>query len=604
MKKDISSLDNKTFKKLSRLYIIALSTIAISVIISQIIIRNFLQDQQNDSTIINIAGRQRMLSQKLTKEVLQISNIENTESITIITTNLKATLHSWKQSHVDLIKGNKALNLPGKNSQKVVSLYKEITPFYNTILNATNGILKLVENLQPNSKKTIKQHIDLIIKNENSFLQLMDTIVNQYNTEANTRVNSLRSLELLLMTFTLLILLGEFFFIFWPTAKAVKSTILKLLKSEKKALKIAFDADVLREKNEKSVKELRLLNQVMNQKFLFARCSADGTILHLGNKFLKQFKPSKFNSNLKLPEIITIDKNEQNIIEDLLIQQNKIGWQGEIKSTTKENENRWLEMSIIPFYTSNEKPELLIVALDITKRKEAQLQVETLTKKSFEETMNQQKIVSKKIIENQEKEQNRIAKDMHDGIGQMLTGLKYNLESINLDDLQKSEQKINHLKQLASNIIQGVRTATFNLTPAELSDYGIASALSKLTQELTKLTNNKIYFINKTGFNLRLEPLTEINIYRITQEAVNNAVKYAKAENIIVSISHSEKILSILIDDDGIGFLKNQKKETTKGVSGGMGMTFMQERIKYVNGRMFINSEVGKGTRITLNIPI
>ena len=69
----LSSLDNRTFDKLRKLYIFALSTIAISVVISQVIIRNFLNDQQNDSTIINIAGRQRMLSQKLTKQVLLLS---------------------------------------------------------------------------------------------------------------------------------------------------------------------------------------------------------------------------------------------------------------------------------------------------------------------------------------------------------------------------------------------------------------------------------------------------------------------------------------------------------------------------------------------------
>jgi signal transduction histidine kinase len=603
MKNKISALDSRTFKKLSRLYIIALSTIAISVIISQLIIRNFLEKQQNDSTIINIAGRQRMLSQKLTKEVLQISNVENTARISELASNLKETLKLWEQSHNALVTGNKTLDLSENNSDKVISLYQEIRPFYTKILSETNLILASIEN--KDLKEKIKQNSLVIIANENAFLQLMDTIVNQYNIEAKLRINKLQNIELMLVAFTLLILLGEFFFIFSPTAKFVKTTISKLLKSEKNALKIAFDADVLREENEKSVKELRILNQVMDQTLLFARVNSDGTILHLGDQFIKLFNPSKFKDNLKLPELISTDKNEQKIIEDLLIQQNKIGWQGEIKSTTKDNKNKWLEMSIIPFYSLKEKTELLIVASNITKRKEAQLKVETLTKSNFEETMNQQNIISKKIIENQEKEQNRIAKDIHDGIGQMLTGLKYNLESINFDDLEKSKLKITDLKELTSNIIQGVRTATFNLTPAELSDYGIASALSKLTLELTKLTNNKIHFINKTDFNIRLEPLTEINIYRITQEAVNNAVKYAKSENIIVSLSHSEKILSIIIDDDGAGFDKENKKESsTKKLGGGMGMTFMKERIKYVNGRMFIYSEAGKGTRITLNIPI
>ena len=185
----------------------------------------------------------------------------------------------------------------------------------------------------------------------------------------------------------------------------------------------------------------------------------------------------------------------------------------------------------------------------------------------------------------------------------MLTGLKYNLESINLDDLEKSNNKIEHLKTLTTDIIKGVRTATFNLTPPELSDHGIVPAIAKLTRELGKLTNKEILLFNKTDFNKRLDSLSEINIYRITQEAINNAIKYADSSHIIVSLSHSKNMLSIVVDDDGKGFEPSKVKKVKNG-DGGMGMTFMKERIKYIDGRLFLNSELGKGTRVTLNIPI
>ena len=109
-------------------------------------------------------------------------------------------------------------------------------------------------------------------------------------------------------------------------------------------------------------------------------------------------------------------------------------------------------MSIIPYRLTEDKSELLIIASEITKRKAAQLEIERLTTVSFEEKMSQQKIISSKIIENQEKEQNRIAKDVHDGIGQMLTGLKYNLESININDIERTAIKIQHLKELTTNL--------------------------------------------------------------------------------------------------------------------------------------------------------
>jgi signal transduction histidine kinase len=217
--------------------------------------------------------------------------------------------------------------------------------------------------------------------------------------------------------------------------------------------------------------------------------------------------------------------------------------------------------------------------------------------------MNQQKIISSKIIENQEKEQNRIAKDVHDGIGQMLTGLKYNLESIDTKDVEKATTKIEYLKELTTNIIKGVRTATFNLTPPELSDHGIVPALTKLTHELGRLTGKEIVLFNKSDFNQRLDSLSEINIYRITQEAINNAIKYAESTHIIVSLSHSKNMLSVVIDDNGKGFDPDKVRKVKTG-DGGMGMTFMQERIKYIDGRLFLTSEASKGTRVTLNIPL
>jgi signal transduction histidine kinase len=185
----------------------------------------------------------------------------------------------------------------------------------------------------------------------------------------------------------------------------------------------------------------------------------------------------------------------------------------------------------------------------------------------------------------------------------MLTGLKYNLESIDPNDVDKVASKIEHLKKLTANIIKGVRTATFNLTPPELTDHGIVPAITKLTKELARLTGKENVFFNKTDFSTRLDSLTEINIYRIVQEAINNAIKYAESTHILVSMSHSKNMLSIVVDDNGKGFDPGKLKHVKTG-DGGMGMTFMNERIKYIEGRLFLTSEVGKGTRVTLNIPL
>ncbi|WNH12791.1 ATP-binding protein [Thalassobellus suaedae] len=603
MTKGGNSLDQSTFDKLSRLYIIALSTIALSVILSQILIRNHLNDQQSDSTVINVAGRQRMLSQKLTKDIVALSTEENLEARIVLKNNIKQTLNLWELSHNALQKGDDSLGLPGKNSTIVINKFKVLNPTFDTISKASNAIIKKIENVPPLPLSSFIGDIKTVRSHEGDFLLMMDQIVNQYDLEADEKVSWLRKLEILLTALTLLILLGEFLFIFWPTAKTVRSTLAELLTAEKHAKKMAIDADELSIAKEKSIKELRALSQAMDETLLFARTNQNGELVHMGKRFSRLFKYSKFSGSLNFSQVLSIHEKEQLIIDDIVSKYKKTGWQGEVKGTTKDDVDVWLEMSIIPFNPTDDKSELLIIASDITVRKAAQIEIERLTEKSFEEKMSQQKIISSKIIENQEKEQNRIAKDVHDGIGQMLTGLKYNLESIDAKDVEKATVKIEYLKELTTNIIKGVRTATFNLTPPELSDHGIVPAITKLTQELSKLTNKDIVFFNKTDFNERLESLVEINIYRITQEAINNAIKYADSTHILVSLSHSEKMLSIVIDDNGKGFDPTKVKNIKNG-DGGMGMTFMRERIKYIDGRLFLNSEIDKGTRVTLNIPL
>lgn len=603
MTKNGNSLDQRTFDRLSRLYIIALSTIALSVIVSQILVRKHLNDQQSDSSVINVAGRQRMLSQKLTKEIVSLYTEDSLAKRILLKDKVKQTLKLWTVSHQALQNGNDSLDLPGKNSAIIKEKFKVLNPTFDSISNASKAIIEKIENIPPLPRSVFVNDVEIVKQNEGHFLQVMDQIVNQYDLEADAKVSWLRNLELLLMALTILILLAEFLFIFWPAAKSVKATLAELLEAEKKAKKMAFDADELSVSKEKSIKELRALSHAMDETLLFARITPNGALVHIGKKFSRLFKFTKYNMTTNFAEILSINEIEQSVIENLINKHKKTGWQGEVKGTTKDNHDVWLEMAIIPFNPTDDKSELLIIASEITARKAAQLEIARLTKKSFEEKMSQQKIISSKIIENQEKEQNRIAKDVHDGIGQMLTGLKYNLESIDIKDINKTASKIEHLKELTSNIIKGVRTATFNLTPPELSDHGIVPALSKLTLELGKLTAKNIVLFNKTEFNQRLDSLVEINIYRIVQEAINNAIKYANSTHILVSLSHSENILSIVVDDNGKGFDPTKVKNVKNG-DGGMGMTFMRERIKYIDGRFFLNSELGKGTRVTLNIPI
>ncbi len=590
-----------SFKKLRRLYIFALLTIAITVLLCQLLIQYNLRSQLSDSEIINVSGKQRFLSQKLTKEILILNFVTKTKNNKEGIDKINEIIRLWKFNQYALVNGNDSLGFPKEKSKKLNDLFLDIDPNFNNIIKASTRFLNHKKlGINDKEKQVLVQNI---LKNSAIFLDKMDTIVRQYDKEAHEKVTLQSKIEYVILGFTLLVLLLEFIFIFKPTNKKVEKLISKLLASEKKALKLAQETEVISEAKENSVKELKSLNYAMENTLLYCRIAPDGSIIHIGEKFSKLLQYNPFLSDKTFAEALSPIKKEQNFLNHIILEKQRTGWQGEINITTRSEESIWLDLSMVPVTIKKDESELLVICFDITERKKAEQEIERLNNENFNDKVNQQKIISIKIVENQENEQKRIAKEIHDGIGQMLTGLKFSLESINLDDKEKAEQKIEYLKKMSLDIIKGVRTATFNLMPPELSDHGIVSSLDKLTQELSKLTGKEILFYNKTDFDQRLDSLVEINIYRLTQEAINNALKYAESSHIIVQLSHSPTLLSIIIDDNGKGFdiLSVNKKRNSES---GMGLLFMKERIQYINGRVFFNSIPSEGTRITFNIPI
>tara|TARA_B110000967_G_scaffold189169_1_gene212645 strand:+ start:1070 stop:2380 length:1311 start_codon:yes stop_codon:yes gene_type:complete len=350
-----------------------------------------------------------------------------------------------------------------------------------------------------------------------------------------------------------------------------------------------------------SIKVLNSANSFLSpiKTALFASVNSEGSAIYMSKKFRNLLNLNSMNVKGAVEELITINQGQQIYLKDLIKNSKRI-WEGEVEIITQSNKSIWLEMSIIPLKNINSKQKTLILCADISVRKQNEIKFEKLSVDKYNEQIETQKMISSKIIDAQEEERKRVAKDIHDGIGQMLTALKFTVESININKIASSAEKIGNLNSLTKQIIKGVRMATFNLTPPELTDHGISSAIQTLTTQLSKLTSKNIVFENKTNFYERLDSLVETNLYRITQEAVNNAIKYAKSNFILVNIKHNKDVLSITIEDDGIGFDLKSVKKVDSGK--GMGLLFMEERVKYIDGRLFINSEKEKGTQIVINM--
>jgi signal transduction histidine kinase len=136
------------------------------------------------------------------------------------------------------------------------------------------------------------------------------------------------------------------------------------------------------------------------------------------------------------------------------------------------------------------------------------------------------------------------------------------------------------------------------MMPGTLLKLGLVAALEDMCDKISKTNNLQIEF---HAFDLqdRLDEAVEITIYRMVQETLNNIIKHAKAEEVIVQLSKQDDSISITVEDDGIGFNVSQAR-----AKGGMGMRNLDSRVKYLDGKLDIVSEQGKGTSIIIELPI
>lgn len=595
---EIRSIDQKVFQRLLRRYLLALGAIALIILLSQGLIQTYLSWQVDDSRVVNVAGRQRMLSQAIVKDMLILASEIDDE--VVVRNRLKNNLDLWETSQEGLISGNDSLGLPGQNTDIIISMFQQIQPEYQSLRDAAYSFLE-----KDGDRSENRQTLQVVVDDAQQFLVKMDAIVFQYDREAHDRVVKLRRTELALLLLSLLILFLELFFIFRPTAQSVRQTIKQLLQREAEAKKMTQEIEALYKEKEQSHQELRAINFAVDQAALFASATTDGKVLYMSQKFKKLLGITNHDYLHDLPELMTTNTGEQQFLRERLKVTRSQIWNEELSITTEDGRKLWLEVSVVPVNRSGVAQDLLILCSDITSRKEAQIEIERRDEEKFKREVRQQKERSVQIVEAQEEERKRIARDIHDGIGQMLTSLKFNLESVNLDQPEKASDKLVKLKSLTTDLIRGVRMATFNLTPPELTDHGIAPSLMKLAQQLSKLTGKQILFKNQTDFAGRFNSIVETNLYRITQEAVNNAIKYADSQHVLIRLSHNKDLLSIVVDDDGKGFdplLVDQQSGRDEG--SGMGLAFMRDRIDFIEGRLFIHSAPGEGTRITINLPM
>ncbi|KAA5824515.1 tetratricopeptide repeat protein [Algibacter amylolyticus] len=196
------------------------------------------------------------------------------------------------------------------------------------------------------------------------------------------------------------------------------------------------------------------------------------------------------------------------------------------------------------------------------------------------------------LIEGEEKERLRIAKELHDGVNGELSAIKHKLNTL----LELNNKTIEEAVIMIDKSCEQVRAISHNLVPPVLENFNLKTAIADYCSNMNNIHEPKITF-DFLGDTLSLSKLTEVNIFRITQELLTNSIKHAKAKEINVQLSFRNNIIQLAVDDDGVGF------NTLNLTSNGLGISNIKSRVAFLNGEIdFVSSESGTSVNILIDI--
>ncbi|MGG3998909.1 sensor histidine kinase [Anoxybacillus kestanbolensis] len=215
--------------------------------------------------------------------------------------------------------------------------------------------------------------------------------------------------------------------------------------------------------------------------------------------------------------------------------------------------------------------------------------------------VNEKQEFGLRIIEAQEEERKRLSREIHDGPAQMLANVIMRSDLIERIYRERGAEEaigeMRDLKKMVRSALYEVRRIIYDLRPIALDDLGLIPTLKKYLQTIEEYHKTTITF-TYTGEVKRLSNRFEVAVFRLVQEAVQNALKHAEAKKIQVKMELKKDHLLIVVKDDGKGFNPNEKKDKAFGLMG------MRERIEWLEGKLHIYSQLGRGTVVTMHIPL
>ncbi len=261
----------------------------------------------------------------------------------------------------------------------------------------------------------------------------------------------------------------------------------------------------------------------------------------------------------------------------------------EVALTRKNGSEAYVELRVSPLLRRSTVIGLQIIAQDVTEEKQLRRNMEYYVKQ---------------ITRAQEDERRRISRELHDDTAQVLATLSRDLDSLVTGDKKLTgevKKRLGRLHQIADAALEGVRRFSQDLRPSILDDLGLVPALEWLITDLEQ-GGQIAARTGITGQRRRLTPETELAVFRIVQEALNNIRRYAGASKVEMGLDFGTDAVTLVLADNGRGF-PIPERTSDLALSGKLGIIGMRERARLVGGTLIVQSEEGAGTTVTLRIP-
>ena len=229
------------------------------------------------------------------------------------------------------------------------------------------------------------------------------------------------------------------------------------------------------------------------------------------------------------------------------------------------------------------------------------IEEERRSKESLRESYQENQDLAGRLIHAQEEERARIARDLHDDLGQQLAIVNVMLSGLN-DKVGKPgsepevDQTLETLQDCTSALFDSVRNLSHELHPAVLEHLGLVAALRRHCSDIERLHHLSVTF--SAGDNLRLQPDLALCLFRVAQETLTNSVRHGHARTIRVSLTTTANRVELNVVDDGVGFVAGERTKS------GLGLRSIHERVRFMRGSVSVDSRPGEGTKVLVRIPI